>query len=248
MTAFVRWVLTVLFTGGLLTPPAVDNLEHAPEPQTPRGGQIEIQMDMAICAVAVEEAVGAYGNRHPHDYEGRLRTCLEAYAIGRKHGVHPLLLVSLSYEETALVPQPGTSDKGAQGPFQVMPHHNCPGRTAEGCDLGFAAIVVIKKYGLLHGCGAEASEAAGKARWQGWESFQQHAVSTPLCDNPDWVEILCHYNSGEKCYSSSRGYAKRVLRRWERLEVTHALIMQHAAEHSPSRLSMNQAGEASDGN
>ena len=211
----LQWLL-VTFVG----------LQEPHHPPPPQG----LQMDLAICAIAVEEAVGAYGNRHPQDYEGRLRTCLEVHAIGVMHDVDPLLMVSLSYEETALVPQPRTSSKGAQGPFQVMPHHNCPGRTADGCDLGFAAVLVLRKYGLRYGCGPEAAAAANDAIWNGWESFQQHAGTTRLCDDPDWVEVLCHYNSGEKCYSSSRSYAKRVIRRWKRLEETQNLLLQHATQ------------------
>ena len=179
-----------------------------------------------LCTVALGEAIGAYGNRLPKDFQGRLKNCLEVYETGVGSEFDPLLLVAISYEETSLVPQPEKSEAGAVGPLQVMPHHHCPGRVKDGCDLQQAAIIALKKTTLLFACGSEMTKRTEKAKFYGWESFQEFATHTKVCASPDWKEALCHYNSGNKCFPSSRGYAHRVLRRWGRLKAQRQLLHQ----------------------
>ena len=45
----------------------------------------------------------------------------------------------------------------------------------------------------------------------------------------DWGLALAHYNSGEKIYASSRAYARRIMRRAERIDEQVAVIQAQAA-------------------
>ena len=86
---------------------------------------------------------------------------------------------------------------GARGPLQIIPRYFCP--TADG------ELAPHKRAGRLEGCDLIV-DGVKAVKWF-WVTY----------DN-DWSAALCHYNSGEKCFARSRGYAKRVVRRWRRLE------------------------------
>ena len=84
----------------------------------------------------------------------------------------------------------------AQGPLQIIPAYFCPDRNGH--------VIPHKRQGRLQGC-ALVRDGIGALKWF-------------LGEYGNWKEALCHYNSGTKCFASSRAYSKRVRRRWARAE------------------------------
>lgn len=214
LMTFSAWVVLISADAGA---------EHPPEPIDPLRA-VKVDAGRVACALVLNEAIRDYGNNIPKDYDDRMDNCLLVLDMAEGGPFDPLLLLSIAYEETRLS-NPKTSDKGARGPLQVMPHHHCPNRTAQDCDLGHAAVIALKKMLLLYGCGEAYAKDAHAAMFRGWQSFQDHAEHTPMCHEPDFKVGLCHYNSGEKCFPSSRQYAHRVLRRFARVKtlLTYAI-------------------------
>jgi len=77
--------------------------------------------------------------------QDRLETCFEVAINAEANGFDPVLLVSLTYEESRFH-RGAVSQVGAQGPMQVMPKYFCPGGKVRGCNLVAAGMRAFATY------------------------------------------------------------------------------------------------------
>lgn len=169
-----------------------------------------------LCALALAEAVVAYGGNIPKDYNDRMEACVDVAQAAVEWDLEPAMMVAMAYEETSLTPGLESS-RGALGIIQIMPHHHCPGGELADCDLTEAAMHAVKKKAHLWACGEDYRSRADAARNESRDEFDRYTRDVPICPDPDWAEALCHYNAGNQCFNKSRVYARNILRRQRRL-------------------------------
>ena len=142
-----------------------------------------------ICA-SLWIAVGAHSN--PLVDESNFDVCLSIAEEANAQGVNPIMSVSVGWIESRFTNP--TSGAGARGPLQIIPRYWCPEGRLRGCDLvenGISAIDnFYKRYARSGMCGGDFLNTEYYSSW-----------SSPLC----------HYNSGNRCNSSSRAYARAVI-------------------------------------
>jgi len=170
-----------------------------------------------VCVLAMAELVGAYGGNMPQKpptYAERFDVCV---AVGRKAaelewdggGLYSAVTVAVAVAQEESAFTSPLSKAGAMGPMQIIPRYHCPGPDG--------VVAPSKRRGVVEGC--DLVDAGVKAlRWF-WLRYDR-----------DWSQALCHYNSGTKCGSGSRRYAKRVLRRHRRLEAQTQAAMTRMGE------------------
>ena len=144
-----------------------------------------LQEAALICILALAEMVAGFGHIPPQ-YDERLRTCIDIARTADEHELPVALVVALAHEESRFVADI-VSKAGARGPLQIIPRYFCPNAQGE--------LAPHKRAGRLEGCDLIV-DGVKAVKWF-WVTY----------DN-DWSAALCHYNSGEKCFARSRGYAE----------------------------------------
>ena len=143
----------------------------------------------AIC-LALWIAVGAGSN--PLISDSNSEICLEVAKESIAQGVNPIISVSVGWVESRFTY--ATSSAGARGPLQIIPRYWCPNGRLRGCDLVARGVHALKTYYNRHSssdrCGGD---FLNSRRYR------------------EWLEPLCHYNSGNICNRSSRFYARSVV-------------------------------------
>ena len=80
----------------------------------------------------------------------RFTTCVEVGIGAIAEGLHPSLVVALSYTESRFNRR-AVSHAGARGPLQILPKYHCPERRLRGCNLIKAGIGAIIRYRNRYG-------------------------------------------------------------------------------------------------
>ena len=167
-----------------------------------------------ICTLVLASPVffgPQWAEKHPSEAEKSKAVCIEVGTKAAKAGIDPVIAIALSYSESRLSTRQ-KSKIGAVGPLQVLPRWTCPKGERKGCDLVLAGITTLRKHAHEFGCGPERQKKARKVmRKQGAEKYHTWAMKIPICKNPDWETIVCHYNSGRVC--RYRRFPKLVLKR-----------------------------------
>tara|TARA_R110000851_G_scaffold140684_2_gene278123 strand:- start:2364 stop:2876 length:513 start_codon:yes stop_codon:yes gene_type:complete len=148
-----------------------------------------------ICLLAMAEMVSSYGGNIPPGHDEKAVVCLEVARAADDMELPIALVVSVAYEESKFEREL-TSKAGAKGPLQIIPRYHCPSPEGEHKPH--------KRRGTLQGCDL-VRDGVKAVKWF-WETYDF-----------DWPRALAHYNSGEKVYSSSRAYARRIQRRARRI-------------------------------
>lgn len=160
-----------------------------------------------VCLLALGEIVSAYGGNIPPGYDDRAAVCMEVGRVADELELPVSLVVSVALEESRFV-RNLKSKAGARGPLQIIPRYHCPDSMGRHRPH--------KRRGVLAGCDL-ITDGVKALRWF-WSTYEY-----------DWSRALAHYNSGEKIYNSSRAYARRILRRAERIDEQIAVIQAQAA-------------------
>lgn len=162
-----------------------------------------------ICGLMLAEMVAGYGGHIPPGYDQKMEVCVEVGRAAEEVEEVPLgLALAVAYEESNFTKDLVSKAK-AQGPLQIIPAYFCPDRNGH--------VLPHKRQGRLQGCDL-VKDGIGALKWF-------------LGEYGDWKEALCHYNSGTKCYASSRGYSKRVRRRWARSERQMRSVLLLSSDH-----------------
>ena len=156
-----------------------------------------------ICLLALAEMVASYGGNMPPKYEARLATCLDVAREAETAEIPVSLAVSVAYEESSFL-DGLVSKVGARGPLQIIPRYHCPNAKGEHKPH--------ERAGRLDKCDLVV-DGVRALKWF-WTTYDK-----------DWPLALAHYSSGEKIYPSSRGYARRVIRRSHRLDDQLNILM-----------------------
>ena len=160
-----------------------------------------------VCLLALGEIVGAYGGNIPPGHDDRAAVCMEVGKVAEDLELPVALVVSVALEESRFV-RDLKSKAGARGPMQIIPRYHCPdpmGRHRP-----------HKRAGVIAGCDL-ILDGVKALRWF-WATYEH-----------DWGLALAHYNSGEKIYASSRAYARRIMRRADRIDEQIAVIQAQSA-------------------
>ena len=160
-----------------------------------------------VCLLALGEIVSAYGGNIPPGYDDRAAVCMEVGKVAEDLELPVALVVSVALEESRFI-RDLKSKAGARGPMQIIPRYHCPNPMGEHKPH--------ERRGVLSGC--DLIEDGVKAlRWF-WMTYEH-----------DWARALANYNSGETIYNSSRAYARRIMRRADRIDEQIAVIQAQAA-------------------
>lgn len=163
--------------------------------------------DLAVvCALALAQLLTGYGGHLPTDYDARFDVCVEvAQAASDFAPDLPItLVVAVAANESAFTSP--VSKAGARGPLQIMPQYFCPDKNGE--------VWPHKRRGRLQGCDLI--------------RYGVHALQWFRDEyQGDWAEALCHWNSGTKCYKSSRSFARKILRLHRLLDAQMRAVMRH---------------------
>ena len=131
----------------------------------------------------------------------RFNTCevIASEAIARN--VSPLIAVSGAWEESRLQKGVVSYTGCCHGPLQINPRYFCEEGKLENCDLINDGVNAVKAFHYRF------------SRSISTEPFQLFSVE----HRQEWAEPLCHYNAGNQCTPRSRAYARRIIRRADRL-------------------------------
>lgn len=131
----------------------------------------------------------------------QFQVCGQVYVESILQGVPPALVLATTKRESGFKNYL-VSSAGAKGPLQVTSYW-CKEHLDE-CNKVEAGVRALR---LLRTC-----------KTIDWD----HLVCKRKLKTPkSWSKVLCHYNSGNKCYASSRRYARGVLRDRSRLKRRH---------------------------
>lgn len=144
-----------------------------------------------IVCLSLWMAVGAHSN--PLVGDSNYETCISIAEESNTQGVNPVLAISIGWVESRF--RNPVSSAGARGPLQIIPRYWCPNGRLRGCDLTKSGVAAIENFYVRYSrtgmCGGDFLNV---------ERYN------------DWLNPLCHYNSGNRCNRSSRSYARTVVR------------------------------------
>jgi hypothetical protein len=161
-----------------------------------------------ICLVALAEIVSAYGGNIPPGHDDKAAVCLEVGRAADELELPVSVAVSVALEESRFT-RSLKSKAGAMGPLQIIPRYHCPDAMGEHKPHA--------RKGQLAGCDLIV-DGLKALRWF-WLEYGEG----------DWSLGLAHYNSGEKVYASSRAYARRIMKRANRMDEQVGAIMEAQA-------------------
>lgn len=143
----------------------------------------------------------------------RMPVCVELVERAEAAGEDPVLVVSMAVEESSLNPDKVNPRTGAFGLLQAIPKWHCPNGKRKGCDPVEAGFTGMRKW---------------RKRFPGMAGYHKDPA------------FLCHYNSGNECYASSRQYARNIMKRvhaWRpRLDVSRELWREEQAPTAGGKL------------
>jgi hypothetical protein len=137
-------------------------------------------------ATGADESPRYYGD---DNFETCVQIANEAFA----QGVDPEIAISTGWVESRFNDGLISSTGCCHGPLQINPIYFCPNRTVNGCDLVKNGVGALERY---------------------YHLYSELPYCTELYDKDnynEWLEPLCHYNSGNRCTDMSRMYARTVV-------------------------------------
>ena len=109
--------------------------------------------------------------------------------------------LGMAWEESRFQKEAVSRTGCCHGPLQINPSYFCEEGKLENCDLISDGVSAVKAFHYRF------------SRSISSEPFRLFAVE----HQREWAEPLCHYNAGNRCTPRSRAYARRIIRRADRL-------------------------------
>jgi len=137
-----------------------------------------------------------------HEYSPeQFSTCVEVAEEATNLNVSPVIAISTSYEESRFNRDAVSYNGCCHGALQINPSYFCPNRRLHDCNLIQGGIIALRNFHFRY------------ARKNMSESYHIH----PESNHQEWSSPLCHYNAGNQCTRRSEAYARRIIRRADRL-------------------------------
>lgn len=165
-----------------------------------------------VCVLAMGQLLAGYGGHLAADYDARFDMCMAVADAQPDNApdVPMTLVVAVAAHESAFTSP--TSKAGAIGVLQIMPQYFCPDR--------HGVVAPHKRQGKRAGC--DLLQYGVRAVQWFYDEYDR-----------DWAQALCHWNSGTKCNSSSRRFARSILRQHRLIEAQLNAVLRHSGDHTP---------------